>query len=67
MRDSLSHLERTLGASFLRVHRSTLVNIDAVLRITTGTGGQLLLTMRNGAELSVGRRTRKTVRDVLGT
>lgn len=67
MRDSLSHLERILGAGFLRVHRSTLVNIDAVLRITTGTGGQLLLTMRNGAELSVGRRTRKTVRNVLGT
>lgn len=68
MRDSLGRLESALSRSrFVRVHRSTLVNIDAVALVTSGSNGQLLLTTHSGAELQVGRRARKTIRDVLGS
>ena len=67
MRDNLGRLASALKhARFLRVHRSTLVNIDAVTRVTSAANGQLLLTMCSGAELSVGRRSRRDVRDALG-
>jgi two-component system LytT family response regulator len=62
MRGSLNRLEATLPASrFLRVHRSTLVNVDAVVRVAA-RNGQLLLTTRSGTTLKVGRRARSRVR-----
>lgn len=67
MRDSLGRLSSTLvHADFLRVHRSTLVNLDAVVRVTGAANGQLLLRIRSGVELQVGRRSRRAVRDALG-
>lgn len=65
MRDSLNHLEANLPAScFLRVHRSTIVNVDAVTRVTA-SGGHLLLITHSGATLQVGRRARSRVRKQL--
>jgi DNA-binding LytR/AlgR family response regulator len=62
MRGSLNKLEATLpDAHFLRVHRSTLVNVDAVTRVST-VNGQLQLTTRSTAILTVGRRARSRVR-----
>ncbi len=62
MRGSLGGLEATLPeARFLRVHRSTLVNVDAVTRVAT-VNGRLQLTTRSGATLKVGRRARSRVR-----
>lgn len=66
MRDSLNQLESSLPASrFLRIHRSTLVNIDAVTRVVPNHG-QLVLTTRSGTTLQVGRRARSRVRRSLG-
>lgn len=66
MHESLSQLESTLPtARFLRIHRSTLVNVDAVTHVIPGNG-QLLLTTRSGAILQVGRRARSRVRRRLG-
>lgn len=65
MRDSLNHLEASLPASrFLRVHRSTLVSVDAVTCVAVSSG-HLLLTTRSGATLQVGRRARSRVRKQL--
>ncbi len=62
MRGSLNQLESALPATLvLRIHRSTLVNVGAVTRVTS-SNGQLLLTMRSGASLQVGRRARARVR-----
>ncbi|WP_424683729.1 LytR/AlgR family response regulator transcription factor [Frateuria sp. YIM B11624] len=67
MRDALNRLESTLPAARLvRVHRSTLVNLAAVARVATAANGQLLLTTRSGATLTVGRRVRARVRGALG-
>ncbi len=68
MRDSLARLEATLPPTrFVRVHRSTIVNIAAVTRIVTAGNGQLLLSTRSGAELGVGRRTRSRVSRLFGS
>lgn len=65
MRGSLNQLEATLPSTrFLRVHRSTLVNVDAVTRVAS-VDGHLLLTTRSGAGLQVGRRARSRVRQRL--
>ena len=62
MRGSLNALESALSASqFLRAHRSTLVNIDAVIQVAV-CNGTLTLTTRSGAVLKVGRRARSRVR-----
>jgi two-component system LytT family response regulator len=62
MRGSLNALESALPASrFLRVHRSTLVNVDAVVRVSV-CDGNLLLTTRSDEVLKVGRRARSRVR-----
>lgn len=62
MHGSLNQLESTLpSVRLLRIHRSTLVNVDAVARVTS-CNGQLLLTTRSGASLQVGRRARARVR-----
>lgn len=67
MRDALHRLETTLPATrFLRVHRSTLVNIAAIVGVAHACNGQLILQMRSGASLPVGRRARARVRDALG-
>jgi two-component system LytT family response regulator len=66
MRDALNRLEASLPASrFVRVHRSTIVNLAVVTQVSTGANGQLVLTTRSGASLQVGRRARARVRDIL--
>lgn len=65
MRGTLSQLEATLPPDqFLRVHRSTLINTDAVAQVASAHG-HLLLTTRSGATLKVGRRARSRVRHQL--
>lgn len=66
MHGSLNQLERALPAErLLRIHRSTLINVDAVTHVAS-ENGQLLLTTRSGAILQVGRRARAHVRRRLG-
>lgn len=66
MHGSLNHFENTLSpGQFLRIHRSTLINVDAVTRVVS-RNGQLLLTTRSGTVLRVGRRARAHVRRRLG-
>lgn len=65
MRASLNALESTLPAArFMRIHRSTIVKVDAVSRIVSNNG-QLSLITCSGATLHVGRRVRRRVRQSL--
>lgn len=66
MRDTLNRLQAWLPASrFVRVHRSRIVNLDAVTRVATAANGQLVLTTRSGGIVRVGRRARTRVRGML--
>jgi uncharacterized membrane protein len=63
---SLGALEESLPATFLRVHRSHIVNtlfVTALEREASGTG---LLTLSTGAVIPVSRRILPAVRQALG-
>ena len=65
LRTSLDELERSLPPErFVRVHRSYLVAVDAVVGLRRG-GGQLALELRNGASVPVSRRRRREVDRIL--
>ena len=46
---------------FLRIHRGCLVNVDRVRAVTPIMGGRLLLTLSNGAKVTVARDRRRLV------
>ena len=64
LRERLRDLEQRLPRQFLRIHRSTIANLDAV-EAAIRDKGQLTLLMKSGERLSVGRRVRARVHDVL--
>ncbi|MEO7367594.1 MAG: LytTR family DNA-binding domain-containing protein [Gemmatimonadaceae bacterium] len=66
VREPLSHLEGRLpGATFLRVHRSVIVNTSHVRAAEPFDQGDQLLILRNGKRITSGRSYRKAVQDFL--
>lgn len=61
LRRTLSHLEREL-ADFVRVHRSYLVNLDAVREIQPWFHGDQRILLRDGTFLNLSRRYRDALR-----
>jgi hypothetical protein len=62
---TLSELEETLPQTFLRVHRSFLVNSAFVERLNRDAAGTGTLTLTDGAEIPVSRRIMPQVRQAL--
>ncbi len=64
--ENLGTLERMLPSEqFLRIHRSTIVRIDAVERVKAGSFSSLALLLANGVELRVGRTYTAGIRNQL--
>lgn len=62
VRQSLSALESQLDpASFVRVHRGAIVNIEQVRELLRGDRGQLDVVLRDGGRISVSERRRESV------
>ncbi|MCB0631140.1 MAG: response regulator transcription factor [Lewinella sp.] len=62
IRETLSQLEQQLDpAHFARIHRSCLVNLNAVAQMTHRSHGDYLLQMNNGMEVIMSRRYRENV------
>ena len=60
MRETLSNFESKLDPDrFLRIHRSTLVNIDRIRRIEPGYGSESRLELDNGTKLVISRAYRR--------
>ncbi len=59
---TLSDLERTLPSSFLRVHRSHLVNVDFIRGLSRASSGAGSLAVAEGDPLPVSRRIMPQVR-----
>ena len=60
VRQPMSTLERRLDPKhFLRVHRGTLVNVDAVREMVPDDGGEYVAVLRTGRRLPVSRRCRQ--------
>lgn len=48
---------------FLRIHRSTIVNIDRIRRLVGSPGGDVTLVLRDGTQLPVGRTYRQKLEE----
>jgi two-component system LytT family response regulator len=65
-RSTLTHLEERLPASkFLRVHRSTLVNVDRIREIQPWFQGDWVLILADGTRLHSGKSYRSKVREYI--
>lgn len=66
--DSLAALERRLDPQdFMRIHRGHIVRRDAILRIRPAPFAALLVTLRDGTEIRVGRTYTAGVRSQFNT
>ena len=64
---SLSDLEERLaGSSFLRIHRSTIANMDHVEKLEPWFKGGYRITLKGGKDLDVARRRVENLRERLG-
>jgi two-component system, LytTR family, response regulator len=67
IRETLSNLEQLLDpGKFLRVRRSTIVNIDRVLSLEAWGGGDFVLKLQDGTTVTTGRTYREGIRQVFG-
>jgi two-component system, LytTR family, response regulator len=68
LRETITALEGRLGArQFLRVHRSTLVNVDRIKTLKPSLYGDYAILLRDGTKLTLSRGFRETVLRRLGT
>ena len=67
IRRTLLELERDLGEErFVRIHRSTIVNLERIRALELQDGGEYEVVLKAGARLRLSRRFRKALQDRLG-
>jgi len=67
LRDSMRRLESVLDPRhFLRIHRSTIVNVERVREVEAFFRGEFILFLRDGTQLRSGRSYRGGVQRLLG-
>jgi two-component system LytT family response regulator len=65
MRITMKQLEALLSPlRFLRIHRSTIVNLDRISSAQSLTNGEFLLTLHEGTRLKVSRSYRDRIREL---
>ena len=66
MRETMNGMELKLDPQkFMRIHRSTIVNIDRVKELQPWAKGEYVVIMRDGARLSMSRRYRERLHKLL--
>ena len=67
LRGNMSDMEAKLDpASFMRIHRSTIVNLERIREIQPWFKGHHLVVMKNGQQLKLSRYQRDKLRALLG-
>jgi two-component system, LytTR family, response regulator len=66
MRTTLDRLERRLGADFLRVRRSALINARAVVTLERYAKGMYVIQLRSGVKVISSRYQQAALRRLLG-
>ena len=67
LRETISALEAQLDVKkFLRVHRSTIVNIDRVKELQSWFHGDYRIIMQSGVELMLSRSYKDRLNDIIG-
>ncbi|HEY0761584.1 MAG TPA: response regulator [Pyrinomonadaceae bacterium] len=66
MRETMTGMEAKLDpSSFMRIHRSTIVNLDRVKEVQPWAKGEYVVIMRDGARLIMSRRYRERLNELL--
>ena len=66
MRETMSRLEEGLDPDkFLRIHRSTIVNVDVVRELQPMFNGEYAVILKNGKELNLSRGYREKLNEFL--
>lgn len=64
IRRTLSELEQELGdGKFIRIHRSTIVNVDRIQGLALQSGGEYEVVLKSKVRLRLSRRFRKRLQD----
>ncbi len=67
IRQSISALEAQLASeSFIRVHRSYLINLEALQEVVPWTHGDLVAVLKSGTRLNVGRNYKEQLLRAMG-
>jgi two-component system, LytTR family, response regulator len=67
VRDTMSHLESELDPQqFVRIHRSTIVNVDRIQEMQSSFNGEYVVLLRTGTRLTLSRGYRDTIQARLG-
>ena len=67
LRRPLAELEQDLGdEKFIRIHRSTIVNLDRIRGLELQSGGEYEVVLRSKARLRLSRRYRKRLQERMG-
>lgn len=67
LRESLSRIESALDpATFCRIHRSTIVNIDRIQAVESLFRGEYLVVLQDGTKLTSGRSYRGNLHALMG-
>lgn len=66
MRETLSHLETQLDSmQFLRIHRSTIINLEQVKELQPISHGEYIVVLQNGTQLRLSRSYREKLSVIL--
>lgn len=64
--DTISNIENKLDSSqFLRIHRSTIVNINCIKSMVKHQNGEYLIILKNGQKLKLSRSFKDAVQKIL--
>ena len=67
LRETMSGLETQLDpAKFLRIHRSTIVNLERIQELKPWFHGEYLVILRDGTQLTLSRGYREKLHELLG-
>ncbi len=67
LRESMQSVDEALeAASFIRVHRSAIVNLDRVLKLVTSADGTPCIVLSSGVSVPLGPTYRGRLEEVLG-
>ncbi|MBS1818238.1 MAG: response regulator transcription factor [Acidobacteria bacterium] len=67
VRETMAHLESQLDRQqFMRIHRSTIVNVDRIVEMQSSFNGEYVVQLRNGTRLTLSRGYRDAIQARLG-